>query len=109
MKPNQAPRPTAVDSMHVYEVRTRKDHRGVDLISDALLFTTPSTIKQSYKNHKRYDGRPSDRESNQVANVIAHFIFRFIRASSIPCIHPRRFDTRSTDVESRSTTLPPLT
>jgi len=23
---------------HVYEVRTRKDHRGVDLISDALPF-----------------------------------------------------------------------
>ncbi len=25
-------------SMHVYEVRQRKDHRGVDLISDALPF-----------------------------------------------------------------------
>ncbi len=24
--------------MHIYEVRPRKDHRGVDLISDALLF-----------------------------------------------------------------------
>ncbi len=24
--------------MHVYEVRSRKDHRGVDLISDALPF-----------------------------------------------------------------------
>jgi hypothetical protein len=24
--------------MHVYEVRPRKDHRGVNLISDALLF-----------------------------------------------------------------------
>ena len=24
--------------MHLYEVRPRKDHRGVDLISDALLF-----------------------------------------------------------------------
>jgi hypothetical protein len=24
--------------MHVYEVRPRKDHRGVDLISDALRF-----------------------------------------------------------------------
>jgi hypothetical protein len=28
------PQPTA----HVYEVRPRKDHRGVDLISDALPF-----------------------------------------------------------------------
>jgi hypothetical protein len=25
-------------AMHVYEVRARKDHRGVDLISDALPF-----------------------------------------------------------------------
>jgi hypothetical protein len=24
--------------MRVYDVRSRKDHRGVDLISDALLF-----------------------------------------------------------------------
>jgi hypothetical protein len=28
----------AVHSMHVYEVRPRKDHRGADLISDALPF-----------------------------------------------------------------------
>jgi hypothetical protein len=26
-------------SQHVYEVRPRKDHRGVDLISDALPFS----------------------------------------------------------------------
>ena len=26
------------ESLHVYEVRPRKDHRGVDLISDALPF-----------------------------------------------------------------------
>ena len=30
--------PTAAHSKHVYEVRPRKDHRGVDLISDALPF-----------------------------------------------------------------------
>jgi hypothetical protein len=35
MRPNQSLQPTAV---HVYEVRPRKDHRGVDLISDALPF-----------------------------------------------------------------------
>ena len=29
---------TAVHSIHVYEVHPRKDHRGVDLISDALPF-----------------------------------------------------------------------
>jgi len=32
-------RPTAVHSMHVYEVRPRKDSRGVDLISDALSYS----------------------------------------------------------------------
>jgi len=30
--------PAAVHSMHTYEVRPRKDHRGVDLISDVLPF-----------------------------------------------------------------------
>jgi hypothetical protein len=33
MTSNQSLQPTAV---HVYEVCPRKDHRGVDLISDAL-------------------------------------------------------------------------
>jgi len=28
----------SVDSMHVYEVRPRKDHRGVDLTNDVLPF-----------------------------------------------------------------------
>jgi len=27
-----------IGPLHVYEVRPRKDHRGVDLISDVLLF-----------------------------------------------------------------------
>src|SRR5215471_7716939 len=31
-------KPTALDSMHVYEVCPRKDKLGVDLISDQLLF-----------------------------------------------------------------------
>ena len=28
-------------SQHVYEIRLRKDHRGVDLISDAMPFGRP--------------------------------------------------------------------
>jgi hypothetical protein len=32
--------------MHVYEVRPRKDHRGVDLISDVLPFESPSPASQ---------------------------------------------------------------
>jgi hypothetical protein len=35
LRPNQ---PNAVHSIHAYEVRPRKDHRGADLISDALPF-----------------------------------------------------------------------
>jgi hypothetical protein len=30
--------PSRLTSQHEYEVRTRKDHRGVDLISDVLPF-----------------------------------------------------------------------
>ncbi len=42
-RPNQPIQPTAgrhemTSSRHVYEVRPRKDHRGVDLMSDALPF-----------------------------------------------------------------------
>ena len=29
---------TSTNPAHLYEVRSRKNHRGVDLISDALLF-----------------------------------------------------------------------
>ena len=41
-KPNQAMQPplagVMTSSQHVYEVRPRKDRRGVDLIGDALPF-----------------------------------------------------------------------
>jgi len=46
-------------SMHVYEVRPRKDYRGVDLISDALPFGRlwygePNTISNAvdYAKHR---------------------------------------------------------
>src|SRR5437773_12444589 len=45
-------------SQHVYEVRPRKDHRGVDLISDALPF-----------------GRVWYGEPNAVANAISYAKF----------------------------------
>ena len=44
--------------MHVYEVRPRKDHRGVDLISDALPF-----------------GRLSDGEPDVASNTIGYASF----------------------------------
>src|SRR5262245_38758715 len=38
MPSNRCSYGSTVSSMHVYEVRPRKDHRGVDLISDAPPF-----------------------------------------------------------------------
>jgi hypothetical protein len=35
---NASLQPTALHSVHFYEVRPRKDKRGVDLVSDALPF-----------------------------------------------------------------------
>jgi len=46
-------------SMHVYEVRPRKDHRGVDLISDVLPF-----------------GALWYAEPNAVSNAISYAMFR---------------------------------
>jgi hypothetical protein len=46
-------------SQHVYEVRPRKDHRGVDLVSDALPF-----------------GRPWYGEPNAIGNSINYAKFR---------------------------------
>jgi hypothetical protein len=44
--------------MHVYEVRPRKDDRGVDLISDALPFGRlwygePNAVTKSIARHRR--------------------------------------------------------
>jgi hypothetical protein len=36
----------ALQSMHIYEVRPRKDHRGVDLISEVLPFGRLGTTRQ---------------------------------------------------------------
>ena len=33
------------ETKHVYEVRPRKDHRGVDLISDVLPFAGPKRFR----------------------------------------------------------------
>jgi hypothetical protein len=38
LRPGVAPPGMMTSSQHIYEVRLRKDRRGVDLISDALPF-----------------------------------------------------------------------
>jgi len=47
-------------SQHAYEVRPRKDHRGVDLISDALPFgrlwySEPNAIRSAKHRSRSHD------------------------------------------------------
>jgi hypothetical protein len=60
--------PTAIQSLHIHEVRPRKDHRGVDLISDVLPFGRlwygePNAVSNAigYAMHcsRSYDARDS--------------------------------------------------
>jgi hypothetical protein len=64
-------------SQHVYEVRPRKDHRGVDLISDALPFgrlwyAEPDAVSNAIGYAKFYSRSHTAviRGYNQVSNVI---------------------------------------
>jgi hypothetical protein len=57
-------------TMHVYEVRPRKDHRGVDLISDALPFgrlwyAEPNAIE--YAKHRSRSNRAVIRVYNALS------------------------------------------
>ncbi len=63
--------------MHVYEVRRRKDHRGVDLVSDALPFGRlwygdPNAITSAidYAKHRSRSHDPVIRVYDQAGNVI---------------------------------------
>jgi len=63
--------------MHVYEVRPRKDHRGVDLISDALPFSRPwygepNAVANAigYAEHRSRSHDAVIRVYNDVGNVI---------------------------------------
>ena len=60
-------------SKHVYEVRPHKDHRGVDLISDALPFGRlwygePNAI--GYAEHRSRSDRAVIRVYDAAGNVI---------------------------------------
>jgi len=64
-------------SIHVYEVRPRKDHRGFDLISDALPFgrvwySEPDAISNAVDYAKFYSRSHSAviRVYNDAGNVI---------------------------------------
>src|SRR5206468_12409243 len=68
---------TPADSMHVYEVRPRKDQRGVDLISDALPFrhlwyVEPNAISNAV-GYAKFRSRSHDaviRVYDEAGNVI---------------------------------------
>jgi hypothetical protein len=65
-------------SQHVYEVRPRKDHRGVDLISDALPFgrlwyAGPNAVSNAV-DYAKFRSRSHDaviRVYDEASNVIA--------------------------------------
>ena len=65
------------NSRHVYEVRPRKDHRGVDLISDALPFGRlwygePDAVNAAigYAMHRSRSADAVIRVYNEAGNVI---------------------------------------
>jgi hypothetical protein len=70
--------------MHVYEVRPRKDHRGVNLISDALPFGAlwygePNAISKAV-NYARFYSRSHDaaiRVFDDAGNVIETYTGEF--------------------------------
>jgi len=55
--------------MHIYDVRPRKDHRGVDLISDSLPF-----------------GRPWYSGPNAISNAIGYERFILLSWFGTPCV-----------------------
>ena len=66
-----------MDSMHVYEVRPRKDKRGVDLISDVLPFrrlwyTEPNAVANAigYAQHRSRSYDAVIRVYDDAGNVI---------------------------------------
>ena len=74
----------------IYEVRPRKDHRGVDLISNALL------VGQLW-----YDG------PNAASNAIGYAQFILLAWFEIPCVlaispspRPRRAQAREEEAET---------
>jgi len=67
--------PTVVQSIHVYEVRPRKNKRGVDLISDVLAFgrlwydTPDNAIGYAMHSSRSHDA--AIRVHDAAGNVIA--------------------------------------
>jgi len=78
--------------MHVYEIHPRKDHRGVDLISDALPFWLPMVLKywtitsvalEHCVRHSPETGDPSDRNCNRASLHLDVVSLYYLRHSAI--------------------------
>ena len=77
MRPSRTP----TISIHAYEIRPRKDHRGVDLTSDALPFGRlwygePSAVSNAVDYTKFYSGAHDAviRIYDAAGNVIVNFV-----------------------------------
>jgi hypothetical protein len=57
------PQPTGPLHTHVYEVRPRKDHRGVNLISDPLPFGRLYVEVSDAINYAKFRSRSHDADS----------------------------------------------
>jgi len=75
-----------IATMHVYEIRPRKDHRGVDLISDVLpfgrlLYGEPNSIANAigYAMHRSRSHDAVIRVYDEAGNVIDRR-FHFLNA-----------------------------
>jgi hypothetical protein len=71
--PSWEGRNQATQSTHVYEVRQRSDHRGVDLISDALPFARLWYAGPNAIGYAKFRSRPHDavvRVYDEAGNVI---------------------------------------
>ena len=64
VRPNQAMQPT-----HVYEVRPRKDHRGVDLISGVLPFGSLWYAEPNAISNAIFDAKFFSRSHDAVIRV----------------------------------------
>jgi hypothetical protein len=63
-----------ISSQHAYEIRPRKDHRGVDLISDALPFARLRYVEVGdaieYAKHRSRSHHAVIRVYDEAGNVI---------------------------------------
>ena len=89
--PNNAMQPTALHSIHIYEVRPCNDHRGVDLISDRLPFGRLWYGEPNAASNAIDYGKFYSRSHNAVIRVYDSTSTRPISKSGEWACHPAAF------------------